>query len=184
MKICGKICAKQIYSVKTRENRHHHWILHIRINLSTKFQLKLKFLVFSTKFAKKGHLRSSKIKHHHWILHIRISLGTKFQIKLKILIFWTKLVQKLCIYGQHRKMWRPPLHYAYSYTLSTEFHSTQIILNFGIKYGKSGYFQSKTRNWTDHWILHIRVSLGTNFSLNWPFWTFQTTFVQKRSLWT
>ena len=33
---------------------HHHQILHIRNSLGTKFQLKLKILIFRTKFAQKG----------------------------------------------------------------------------------------------------------------------------------
>ena len=33
---------------------HHHWILHIQINLRTKFQLKLIISIYWTKFAQKG----------------------------------------------------------------------------------------------------------------------------------
>ena len=39
-----------------------HWILHIRISLGTKFQLKLTNLIFWTKFAQKGCFRSKTEK--------------------------------------------------------------------------------------------------------------------------
>ena len=70
-------------------------ILHIWISLGTKFQLKLRILVYWTKFAKKYFRpRTKKIEHHHWILSIWIRLGAKFQLKLTILSFWTKFAQK------------------------------------------------------------------------------------------
>ena len=39
--------------VKNEKSEHHHLILHIRIGLGTKFQLKLTILFFWTKFTKK-----------------------------------------------------------------------------------------------------------------------------------
>ena len=41
---------------------HHHWILHFRISLDTKFQLKLPILIFWTKFAQKGFFWSKTAK--------------------------------------------------------------------------------------------------------------------------
>ena len=91
-----QICPKKVFPVKNRKSEHQHWILHIRISLDTKFQLKLKILIFWTKFAQEGYiwLKTKKGKQHHWILHIRIGLATKFQVKLTILIFWNKFAQK------------------------------------------------------------------------------------------
>ena len=45
---------------KTQKNDNHYWILHIRISLSTNFQLKLTIAIFWTKFAKKGSYFQSK----------------------------------------------------------------------------------------------------------------------------
>ena len=42
----GQICPKNVFSVWNRKSEHHHWILHIRISLGTKFQLKLTILIF------------------------------------------------------------------------------------------------------------------------------------------
>ena len=48
--------------VKNWKNEHHHWILPIKIILSTKFQLKLKILIFWTKFAQKQQVQLKRAK--------------------------------------------------------------------------------------------------------------------------
>ena len=40
----------------------HHWLLLIQINLVTKFQFKLKILIFWTKFAQRGYFQSKTKK--------------------------------------------------------------------------------------------------------------------------
>ena len=78
-----------------QKREHHHSILHIQINLGTKFQLKLTILICWTKFAKK---RVSCLKQKKWTPPLNPafsnSLSTKFELKLSILIFWIKFVQK------------------------------------------------------------------------------------------
>ena len=39
--ILGQICPRRVFMVKNKKSEYHHWILHIRISLGTKFQLKL-----------------------------------------------------------------------------------------------------------------------------------------------
>ena len=91
----SNFAQKTCFWSKTEKNEHHHWILHIRISLGTKFQLKLTILIFWIEFVQKVFpVKNRKSEQHHWILHIRISLGTKFQLKLTILIFLTKFAQK------------------------------------------------------------------------------------------
>ena len=41
----------------SKKSQHHHWILHIRISLDTKFYFKQKTLNFGTKFVQKGYFR-------------------------------------------------------------------------------------------------------------------------------
>ena len=50
------------YLVENRKSEHHYGILHIQISQGAKFQLKLKILTFSTKFAqnKDFQLKSEK----------------------------------------------------------------------------------------------------------------------------
>ena len=62
---------------------HHHWLLLIQINLVTKFQFKLKILIFWTKFAQREYFQSKTKKSefciaHPSVVHIRISQGTNF----------------------------------------------------------------------------------------------------------
>ena len=42
-----------VFSVENEKNEHYHLILHVRISLDTKFQLKLTTLIFWTKFTQK-----------------------------------------------------------------------------------------------------------------------------------
>ena len=93
-----------MFTVKNRKSEQHHWVLHSRISLSTKFHLKLIILIFGTKFAQYGwfQYKTEKNEQHHWILHIWISLGTIFHLKLTILISWTKFAQKGCRTGAER----------------------------------------------------------------------------------
>ena len=90
-----QICPKRVFRVKNEKIEQHHWILHIRISLATKFYLKLIILTFWTKFAQKGHFQSkTKWGNVTNELGIRISLGIKFQHKLVILTFRIKFAQK------------------------------------------------------------------------------------------
>ena len=53
----------QTFRKRTKtEKEHHHQILHIRKNLSSKFQLKLTILNFGIKFVQKGYFRSKTQK--------------------------------------------------------------------------------------------------------------------------
>ena len=48
----------------------------------------------------------------------------------------------------------------------TKFHFRQTILYWGNKFAQKRYLYSKTKkSELDHWILHIRISLGTKFQL-------------------
>ena len=51
---------------RNRKSEYHHRILHIRVSLDTKFQVKLTILTFWTKLTKKGYQN----EYHHQILHI------------------------------------------------------------------------------------------------------------------
>ena len=58
-----KFISKEYSQSKTEKvNSTHDWILHIQISLDTKFQLKLKILIFWTKFAQNGYFQSKSEK--------------------------------------------------------------------------------------------------------------------------
>ena len=70
-------------------------------------------------------------------------------------------------------------------TLSTKFHFTHTILNFGTKFTQKGYFQSKTKKANSEFCICTLVKVP-NFSLNWKFWFFgpnctKRTFLVKKS---
>ena len=49
-----QIWAKTIFLVENNQNEHHHGILHIRINLGTKFKLKIDNFAFSDQICAEG----------------------------------------------------------------------------------------------------------------------------------
>ena len=53
---------KKDTSGKKQKSKHHHWILHIRISLSSYFQLNLTTLIFWIKFPQKGISSLKQIK--------------------------------------------------------------------------------------------------------------------------
>ena len=58
----GPSLPKRSIPVKNVKSEHHHLILHIRISLGTKFQLKLTILTFLIKFAQKGNFQSKTVR--------------------------------------------------------------------------------------------------------------------------
>ena len=129
--------------VKNRKSEHHQWILlHIGISLSTKFLLKLKILIFLTKFVQKG---ISGQKRKKWIspLYSAYSNYSEYQISL-----WTnnfEFCDQIClkrvfsVENEKSKHHHWILHTRIS--LGTKFHFKQTILNFGTKFSQKGYFR-------------------------------------------
>ena len=54
-----QICPKMVFLLKSRKGHHHYWILHLQINLRTKFQIKIAILHWWTKFAQNRYFRSN-----------------------------------------------------------------------------------------------------------------------------
>ena len=100
-----KFAQKRYFWSETKESEQHHWILHTRIRLATKFSLKTDNFHISDQICPKRMflIENEKSEHHLWILHIRISWGIKFQPKLIILTFWTKFAQKRHFWSKTEK---------------------------------------------------------------------------------
>ena len=131
---------KKGISGQKQKSAHDHWILHTRISLGTKFQIKLTIQIFWTKFAQNSIFGlKQKSEHHYWILNSRISLCTKFQFKLTILIFWTKFAQKGYFWSKIEKV-----HYYWILHIRISLGNT--ILLFWNIFPKNVilYFRSKT----------------------------------------
>ena len=104
---------KRVSSIK-KKNEQHHWILHIRITLSTKFQLKLRILIIWTKFTQKGWSRSKALKMNTTLeLYIfELVFIWNFSLNLQFWLFGL-IFPKRRNPSQKRKKWKPPLNSAY-----------------------------------------------------------------------
>ena len=91
------------------------WMLHIRISLSTNFQLKLTIAIFWTKFAKKGSYFQSKTDKIDTTIEFcifELVFVSNFTLNKQFWIFGPNLPKK-DIYGQKQKMSTSLLNFAY-----------------------------------------------------------------------
>ena len=109
----GPHLTKKGISNHKQKSEHHHWILHIWISLSTKFQVKLTVLIFWTKFALKSYFWSKTEKMNITIESSifelvevpNLSLSWKFY-------FFGPNVSKKGVSGQKPEKWTPLLNSA------------------------------------------------------------------------
>ena len=92
----GPNFPKKVSPVQNRKSEQRHWILHIRISLFTKFQLKLTILIFWTKFVQKGYFQSKTEKVNITIKFCIFKLVQvpNFSLHWQFWFFWTKFAQK------------------------------------------------------------------------------------------
>ena len=66
--------AQKVFPVENKKSEHHHYFLHIRISIGTKFQLKLTILIFLTRLTQQGYfqLKTEKVNstNEFWILEL------------------------------------------------------------------------------------------------------------------
>ena len=131
-----------------KKNEHRHWILHIRISLSTNFQLKRTSVIFWTKFTKKGNYFQSKRNKidttiESWIFEL--VFASNAALNKQFWIFWTNLPKK-DIYGQNRKMkhhhWIPLIQIS----LGTKFQLELTILIFLTRFTQKGFSGLKQKS--------------------------------------
>ena len=111
-----EISKKNILPVENTKNEYHYWILHVRISLSTSFQLKLIIAIIWTKFSKKGSYFQSKTDKIDTTIEFCIfELGfiSNFTLNKQFWIFGPNLSNK-DIYGQKQKKWTSSLNSTYS----------------------------------------------------------------------
>ena len=76
-----QVCPRKVFPVKNGKSEYHHSILHFRISLGTKCQLKLIILIFWTKFAEKGYFPFGMVKLHlcmrPWLLLTVLNFSTQ-----------------------------------------------------------------------------------------------------------
>ena len=144
--------ARKVFLVKNQKSEHHQWILHFQITLGTKFQLKLTFFIFLTRFDQKGFFWSKTEKvSNTYFLHnsgYSNSSSAKFQLNLTILILWTKFAQKRYFKSKTEKV-----------NIIIEFciFKLALVSNFSLNWKfdfldqictKKGIFSRKQKKWT------------------------------------
>ena len=113
-------------------------------------------------------------------MDMQISLGTKYQLKLTTLIFWTKFNKK--------RFFRPKTE---GVNTTIEFCIVELVsvpnfsLNwqfcfFGPNFPKKVLSVENRKSQLYHWIVDIRISLGTKIQLKQTILIFWTKFTQKR----
>ena len=139
-----QICPKKGSSPSVENRKCEDWILHIRISLSTKFQLNLIIFIFLICPKRLFPIKHGKGEHLHRILHIQISLSTKFKFKLTILIFWTKFAKKGYFQSKMEKVNIAIESCMFKLVLGNKFYLKLTILIFSTKFTQKEYFWSKT----------------------------------------
>ena len=131
---------------RTKKNENYHRILHIQINLDSKFQLQQTILI-----QKKVYFRSKRPKneHHYWILHIQISLSTNFQLKLTIAIFWTTFAKR----GSYFQSKTEKIDTTIEFCIFELVFVSNLTLNkqfwiFGPNFPKKDIYGQKQKKWT------------------------------------
>ena len=161
-----QICIKRTFLVEKDKSVNHHWIMHFLISLGTKFWLKLKILIFWTKFTQIGHSWSKKAK---------LNITTEFYI-FTVLNFGTKFAQKRYFRSKTKKSdyHRCILHIWIS--LGTKFQLKLAILIFWTKFAQKNVSSWKQKKWASplhsayskycehQFSLHTMINFGTKFA--------------------
>ena len=127
---------KSVFVIKQKKCIHHHYILHIWINLCTIFQLKMTILICWTKFSQKECFRSKteKVNTTNEFFIFKLFLVISFSLNMKFFYF----LNQICSNSKH-------YHWILDFrnSLDTKFQLKLTILIFWTKFAKKGYFQSK-----------------------------------------
>ena len=151
-----QIYPRKILKFKNRKSEHLRWILHIKISLRTKFQLKLTILIFSPDLPK---MRFSGLKQKKWtlifhiILHIQISLSRNISSNWQFWFFGPNLPKKVFLVktrNSEHHYWIPHI----LINLVTKFQFKFTILISLTRFTQKAFFWSKTEKVNTTYFLH------------------------------
>ena len=131
----------QNFQVENRKSEHHHWILHIRSSLGTKFQVKLTVFIFWPKLHKKVSFWAKFTEKTYFQTKTE---KVNITIEFCIFEFWDSICPKRLFLVENRES---ELHYwvmQVEISLGTKFHLKLMILIFWTKFARKGYSRSKT----------------------------------------
>ena len=141
-----QIFPKKSISVRKQKTEQHHWIQHIRISLSTKFQLQLIILIFWNKLSQTEYSRPKTKK---WTSRLNSAYLNLFNYRV---LPWTdnfNFLDQICpksvfpIKSRKSGYHHWILHVRIS--VGNNFQFRLIIFIFWTKFAQKGYFQSETR---------------------------------------
>ena len=132
---------KKVFPVKNWKSEH--WIPHIQSSLCTKFQFKLKILIFLTGFTQKR-LKQKKWTLHifYIILHIQISLVRSFSSNWQFWFFGSNLPRKIFPVENKTNEYHHGIPHIWI-ILVTKLHRKLIILSFWTKFTQKGISSRK-----------------------------------------
>ena len=140
---------KKVFPVKNWKSEH--WIPHIQSSLGTKFQFKLKILIFLTGFTQKR-LKQKKWTLHifYIILHIQISLVRSFSSNWQFWFFGSNLPRKIFPVENKTNEYHHGIPHIWI-ILVTKLHRKLIILSFWTKFTQKGISSGKQKKWISPW---------------------------------
>ena len=161
----NQISRKRILPIKSWKNEHHHRIVHIRISLSTKFQLIVIVLIFWTRFAQKGcfHYKTKKLNTTVDFCIYKLVQVPNLSLNWQLWVFGSNLLKK-GISGFKQKKWKSPLNSAYSnnsrYQISVQTDNFESLEQIWLK---KAFLAQNRKDEHQHSILHIQISLSIKF---------------------
>ena len=142
LNVGDQICLKKVFPVTNKrvfpvidwKSEHHHWILHNRINLATKFHQKMTVFMFWTKFTQKGYFRLKMVKMvitiEFWIFE-QPSFSTNWQVR-----FFVSNLLKVGVSGRNKSEHHHCI-LLIRISVSTKFCLKFTIFSFSTKFAQS-----------------------------------------------
>ena len=158
--------------------------MHIRISICIKFYFEQNILNFWTKFAQERYLWS-KTEKVNIIIEFRLFklvLVPNFSLNWQFWFFWPDLPKK-GFSGLKQKKWTPHIFYIILHiqiSLVRNFSSNWQFWFFGSNLPKKVFPVENRKSEHYYEILHIWISVGTEFQLKHIILSFWTKFTQKR----
>ena len=137
-----------MFVVKNSKSEQHHWILHIRISLGTRFQLNLTILIFRTRFAQKRYFWS-KAEEVNTTIEFSIFklVYSQYSTQRDNFDFLDQICPKRYFQSKTEQVFTIHHHQGILHiwiSQGTKFQLKVIILKFWTKFIPERYFQWKT----------------------------------------
>ena len=159
--------------------------MHIQISLCIKFHFEQSILNVWTKFAQERYLwsKTEKLNIIFEFRLFKLVLVPDFSLNWQFSFFWPDLAKKNGFSGLKQKKWTPYIFYIILHiqiSLVRNFSSNWQFWFFGSNLPKKVFPVENRKSEHYYEILHIWISVGTEFQLKHIILSFWTKFTQKR----